>query len=143
MTQEKFFEINEFNDIYKAVGKIIESSQELEKTFKRYAFFKGVKLENLELSTLNKLNNEFHKKGFYDDELYEKLKFIIDRRNYINHELFLELRKTNILDYNKVSDNLNATLFLIYEASDLIQNFIDEINGRIGNRPTIFDRKSY
>lgn len=143
MTQEKFFEINEFNDIYKAVGKIIESSQELEKTFKRYAFFKGVKLENLELSTLNKLNNEFHKKGFYDDELYEKLKFIIDRRNYINHELFLELRKTNILDYNKVSDNLNATLFLIYEASDLIQNFIDEINGRIGNRPTIFDRKNY
>ena len=143
MTQEKFFEINEFNDIYKAVGKIIESSQELEKTFKRYAFFKGVKLENLELSTLNKLNNEFHKKGFYDDELYEKLRFIIDRRNYINHELFLELRKTNILDYNKVSDNLNATLFLIYEASDLIQNFIDEINGQFGNRPTIFDRKNY
>lgn len=143
MTQEKFFEINEFNDIYKVVGKIIESSQELEKTFKRYTFFKGVKLENLELSTLNKLNNEFHKKGFYDDELYEKLKFIIDRRNYINHELFLELRKTNILDYNKVSDNLNATLFLIYEASDFIQNFIDEINGQFGNRPTIFDRKNY
>ena len=139
MIQEKFFNINEFNDVYIPVGKIIEASQELEQTFKRYAFLKGVKLENLEFRTLNKLNNEFHQKGFYDDELYEKLKFIIDRRNYINHELFLEL-KTNIVDYNKVSDNLNTTLFLINEAFDLIENFIDEINGQSGNRPTIFDK---
>ncbi len=140
MNIEKFFNINGFNDVYMPVGKIIEASQELEQTFKRYAFLKGVKLENLEFRTLNKLNNEFHQKGFYNDELYEKLKFIIDRRNYINHELFLELRKTNIVDYNKVSDNLNAILFLIYEASDLIENFIDEINGQSGNRPTIFDK---
>ena len=87
MIQEKFFNINGFNDVYMPVGKIIEASQELEQTFKRYAFLKGVKLENLEFRTLNKLNNEFHQKGFYNDELYEKLKFIIDRRNYINHEL--------------------------------------------------------
>ena len=139
MIQEKFFNINGFNDVYMPVGKIIEASQELEQTFKRYAFLKGVKLENLEFRTLNKLNNEFHQKGFYDDELYEKLKFIIDRRNYINHELFLEL-KTNIVDYNKVSDNLNTTLFLINEAFDLIENFIDEINGQSGNRPTLFDK---
>ena len=139
MIQEKFFNINGFNDVYMPVGKIIEASQELEQTFKRYAFLKGVKLENLEFRTLNKLNNEFHQKGFYNDELYEKLKFIIDRRNYINHELFLEL-KTNIVDYNKVSDNLNTTLFLINEAFDLIENFIDEINGQSGNRPTIFDK---
>lgn len=140
MNIEKFFNINGFNDVYMPVGKIIEASQELEQTFKQYAFLKGVKLENLELRTLNKLNNEFHQKEFYDDELYEKLKFIIDRRNYINHELFLELKKTNFVDYNKVSDNLNATLFLINEASDLIENFIDEINGQSGNRPTIFDK---
>lgn len=139
MNIEKFFNINGFNDVYMPVGKIIEASQELEQTFKRYAFLKGVKLENLEFRTLNKLNNEFHQKGFYNDELYEKLKFIIDRRNYINHELFLEL-KTNIVDYKKVSDNLNATLFLINEAFDLIENFIDEINGQSGNRPTIFDK---
>lgn len=42
MTQEKFFEINEFNDIYKAVGKIIESSQELEKHLKDMPFLKGL-----------------------------------------------------------------------------------------------------
>ena len=141
MIQEKFFNINEFNDVYIPVGKIIEASQELEQTFKRYAFLKGVKLENLEFRALNKLNNEFHQKGFYDNELYEKLKDIIDRRNFINHNLFLELKKTNITDYNKVSANLNITLFLIYEASDLIENFIDEINGQSGNRPTIFDNK--
>lgn len=140
MEQEKFFEIKEYNDIYKAVGKIIEASQELEQTFKRYALLKEVKLKDLETSTLNKLNNEFHQKGFYDDELYKNLKFIIDRRNYINHELFLELRKTNVVDYNKVSDSLNNTLFLIFEASDLIENIIDDSSGRLGNRPTIFDK---
>ena len=139
MNEDKSFDLKEYRNIYEAVGKIIEESQELEQTFKQFAFLKKAKIDNLEIATLNRLNENFYNKKFYNEEIYNKLKIIIEKRNYVNHELFLELRRTNKIDYNKVSDNLNNTLFLIFEASDLIQNLIDKLNGHSGNRPTIFD----
>lgn len=143
MEQDVYFDIKSYNDVYSAVGKIIEASQELEQTFKEYANCKNVNIENVGTATLNKLNNEFYKNKFYDEKLYKDLKTIIEKRNYINHEIFVELKKTTIREYDKISNELNNILFLIYEASDFIQNFIDEINGQFGNRPTIFDRKNY
>ena len=139
MAKNKFFEIKDYDDIYIAVGKIIKASQELEQLFKRYAILIGVETPNLEVSTLNTLNKKLHNKGFYDDKLYMDLKKVIIKRNYINHEFFIEHSNNN--DYEKISNKLNSIYFYIFEASDVIQNFIDNYSGRLGNRPTIFDNK--
>ena len=132
---DKYFLIKSSEDVYFAIGKIIEASQDLEQEFKTYVNLLSIDMPNLEISTLNKLNEKLHTKGFVDDNLYKNLKDVISMRNYINHDFFLQQHS----DYQILNEELNKILYYIFEANDVISNKIDELKGNKIKRPTIFD----
>ena len=56
--QEKYFTVKNFpDDIYNAVGQIIKSAQEWEQEYKKLAITLNVPVKNINVSSLNKLNN--------------------------------------------------------------------------------------
>lgn len=134
--KQRYFTIKEHNDIYKCVGKIIEAAQEWEADFKSLAKLLKIELPNdvIDKSSLNRLNNELKKFDKISDKDFENLSKVIDKRNYINHQLFLAKKS-----YQEIEDILNDTIFYIYEANDVISNKIDSLNGSSIIRPTVFD----
>ena len=87
-----FFEIKNFpDDVYKAVGKIIKSSQELERDYKTLATKLKLKVKDINNSSLNKLNNALKKSGNLTPKEYNNLKEVIQVRNDINHKFFIEI----------------------------------------------------
>lgn len=136
----KGFEIKEWDDIYKAIGKIIESAQEWESEYKKLAVLLDIKIYNVNTSSLNRINNNLFKENKLSQKDYDNLKQVINDRNYINHEFFLKYRHDSKV-YDEIGHELSHILFLIYEASDIISNKIDEIKGGIIKRPSYFDMK--
>ena len=55
------FHVKEVSDIFNAAGQILKLTQEWEKAYKEYAELKEVKLNSLQNSSLNKINNELNK----------------------------------------------------------------------------------
>ena len=132
----RFFTIKNHNDVFDAVGQIIKASQEWEMQYKDYALRQKIDVENLDYATLNRLNYAMREQGKITDKEFFDLKRIIRLRNYINHEFFIE-------DFNKeieyLDQKLNQIMFLILEATDLVSNLIERLEGFEGSRPTIFD----
>ena len=132
----RFFTIKNHNDVFDAVGQIIKASQEWEMQYKDYALRQKIDVENLDNATLNRLNYARREPGKITDKEFFDLKRIIRLRNYINHEFFIE-------DFNKeieyLDQKLNQIMFLILEATDLVSNLIERLEGFEGSRPTIFD----
>ncbi len=141
---DKFFKIKNYPyDIYTAVGQIIKTSQEWEAEFKRLAQLLNISAKNVNVLSLNKLNNTLNREKRISKKEYEDLKRVVDIRNYINHEFFLMDFKQNFDTYEERIEHLEARLneaqFYIFEATDLIMNKIDIIEGNTSLRPTVFD----
>ncbi len=139
-----FFTIKDFpNDVYNAVGKIIQYSQEFEQDYKNLAKMLKLKIKNLENSSLNRINRKLNEANLISKTEYNVLEKVIDYRNYINHEFYLtDFRKTNKSYEEKlesIEQILNTVNFCIFEANDLIKNKVDNLKGDLITRPTVFD----
>lgn len=139
-----FFEIKNFpDDVYKAVGKIIQSSQELERDYKTLATKLKLKVKDINNSSLNKLNNALKKSGNLTPKEYNNLKEVIRVRNDINHKFFIEIFDEMSKGYDerivRFSYVLNYSQCVIYEANDVIKNKIDTLDGKTIMRRTAFD----
>ncbi len=126
------------NDVYKAVGKIIKHSQEWEQKYKKLATILQISIKNIDIASLNTLNNALKKEKYLSDKEYKDLECVINKRNYINHEFFL--KDFHNRKFKEIENILNDIQFLIFEATDVIDNLIDELQGNFYfRRPTIFD----
>lgn len=139
-----FFEIKNFpDDVYKAVGKIIKSSQELERDYKTLATKLKLKVKDINNSSLNKLNNALKKSGNLTLKEYNNLKEVIQVRNDINHKFFIEIFDDISKGYDeriaRFNNVLNYSQCVIYEANDVIKNKIDTLDGKTIMRRTAFD----
>ncbi len=139
-----FFEIKNFpDDVYKAVGKIIKSSQELERDYKTLAIKLKLKVKDINNSSLNKLNDALKKSGNLTPKEYNNLKEVIRVRNDINHKFFIEIFDDMSKGYDermvRFSNVLNYSQCVIYEANDVIKNKIDTLDGKTIMRRTAFD----
>ena len=139
-----FFEIKNFpDDVYKAVGKIIKSSQELERDYKTLATKLKLKVKDINNSSLNKLNNALKKSGNLTPKEYNNLKEVIQVRNDINHKFFIEIFDDISKGYDeriaRFNNVLNYSQCVIYEANDVIKNKIDTLDGKTIMRRTAFD----
>lgn len=139
-----FFEIKNFpDDVYKAVGKIIKSSQELERDYKTLATKLKLKVKDINNSSLNKLNDALKKSGNLTPKEYDNLKEVIRIRNDINHKFFIEIFNDMSMGYDermvRFSNVLNYSQCVIYEANDVIKNKIDTLDGKTIMRRTAFD----
>ncbi len=139
-----FFEIKNFpDDVYKAVGKIIKSSQELERDYKTLATKLKLKVKDINNSSLNKLNDALKRSGNLTLKEYNNLKEVIRVRNDINHKFFIEIFDDMSKGYDermvRFSNVLNYSQCVIYEANDVIKNKIDTLDGKTIMRRTAFD----
>lgn len=139
-----FFDIKNFpDDVYIAVGKIIQSSQELERDYKTLATKLKLKVKDINNSSLNKLNNALKKSGNLTLKEYNNLKEVIQVRNDINHKFFIEIFDDISKGYDEMmvrfSNVLNYSQCVIYEANDVIKNKIDTLDGKTIMRRTAFD----
>lgn len=140
----KYFTIKNFpNDVYNAVGQIIKSAQEWEQEYKKLATILNISVKNINKSSLNKLNKTLKKHNLISKKDYKNLKEVIKIRNYINHEFYLTDFLNSASDYDiyieTLEKKLNSAQFLIFEATDVIDNKIDKFRGDNIVRPTIFD----
>lgn len=141
---DKYFTIQNFpNDIYNAVGQIIKSAQEWEQEYKKLAIMLNISVKNINNFSLNKLNEALKKNNLISEKDYKDLKAVIKIRNYINHDFYLTDFQNSANDYDKYIEALekilNSAQFLIFEATDVIDNKIDKLQGSSIVRPTIFD----
>lgn len=141
-----FFEIKNFpDDVYKAVGKIIKSSQELERDYKTLATKLKLKVKDINNSSLNKLNDALKRSGNLTPKEYNNLKEVIRVRNDINHKFFIEIFDDISKGYDEMmvrfSNVLNYSQCVIYEANDVIKNKIDTLDGKTIMRKNIFEDK--
>lgn len=133
------------DDVYTAVGKITQAAQEWEQRFKELALRCRISAKKVQKYSLNKLNEAIKKKKIIDNKTFDDLKKVIDIRNEINHTFFLEkMHETEIYDSHSekleaLQTYFNAAQYLIFEATDVICNKIDELNGIKIMRSTIFD----
>lgn len=141
---EKYFTIKNFpDDIYKAVGKITAAAQDWEQDFKKLARMLDIPKINIDNASLNILNDALKTNHQINEKEYNGLKKIIKMRNDINHDFYLSYFQKSFESYDKkielIEEKLNSALFYIYEATDLINNKIDKLNGGFIFRRTIFD----
>lgn len=141
-----FFEIKNFpDDVYKAVGKIIKSSQELERDYKTLATKLKLKVKDINNSSLNKLNDALKRSGNLTPKEYDNLKEVIRIRNDINHKFFIEIFEDRSIGYDeriaRFNNVLNYSQYVIYEATDVIDNKIDTLDGKTIMRKNIFEDK--
>lgn len=141
---DKYFTIKDFpNDVYNAVGRIIRSAQEWEQKYKKLATVLNISVKNINKSSLNKLNESLKKHNLISKKDYNNLKEVIKIRNYINHEFYLTDFQNSASDYDiyieTLEKKLNSAQFSIFEATDVIDNKIDKLQGDNIVRPTIFD----
>ena len=137
-TLKKNFKITQHSDIYAAVGKIIEAAQDWEQDYKELAKKLKADIKNVNKSSLNRLNIKLHKENKLTKKEYDDLAKVIDLRNYINHVLFLEIKRKK-MSYEEIGKKLSDILFLIQEADDVVCNKIDALKGSSIIRPTVFD----
>lgn len=140
----KYFTIKNFpDDVYNAVGQIIKSAQEWEQEYKKLATILNISVKNINKSSLNKLNETLKKHNLISKKDYKNLKEVIKVRNYINHEFYLTDFQNSASDYDiyieTLEKKLNSAQFLIFEATDVIDNKIDKFRGDNIVRPAIFD----
>ena len=154
---EKYFQFKNYpDDIYRAVGELIRWAQEWEEQFKQLAKLFRIRKINIDNASLNVLNQALKKalkkrKDISEEEREQmeedcnKLEKIIGARNYINHTFFLtDFREVEGYDsYDQkieaLETKLNFTRFIIFEATDYINNVIGKLNGDNIMRSTIFD----
>ena len=136
------FEIKDSVDIYFAVGKIIQQAQCWEIEFRELCNAYGLSIKNLETSTLNKMSDKLFEQQYLTSGEYKQLKEVIDLRNKINHEYFLD--KEWSFPYDEVQETLNSIYYMICEGIDYINNKIGSLdkNNYHPKRPTVIKKKN-
>ena len=138
-------ECNNHDDIFIAVGKIIQAAQEWEKQYKSYVKMIGFKIDNIDKATLNKINRRLVDNKIISEKEYKDLDMVIQERNYINHEFFFDksylIKKFNycIMDMQAISSRLENIYNYIFEATDVVTNLISKFDKDPIRCPTIFD----
>ena len=136
---EHDFKIKTFDDVYRAVGIIIQLQQDLERDYRQYARLINFEIKDLNSATLNKINNQLYKSKVISKKTYDSIKIVIDERNYINHQFFADKSFNYNLDL--MNDRLNRIYNYICEGCDVIANLEAVYNNDPFIRPTIFDGK--
>ena len=136
MFSKKYFNIKSYDDFYMAVGKTVEAVQKWESRYKQFVQLIGIEIEGLGTATLGKINNKLLKENKIDQRTYNNLNKVIEMRNYIYHDFFLD-KPVPLND--SVENKLNEIYFYIFEATDVVENLIDQLTGCNCKRPTIFD----
>ena len=113
------------DDIHRAVGELIWLSQELEESFKTLTAILQLPVKNIDSSSLNKLNEALKKSGRITENEFKNLKLVIEARNYLNHSFYLNEYRAGNLEI--AERTLNLFRYAICEASDFIQNRLDQI----------------
>lgn len=142
--EEKYFTIKNYpDDVYKAVGQIIKNAQEWEQAYKKLAFILDIPVKKIGNSSLNKLNEALKKNNHISEKEFSNLKKVIKIRNYINHNFYLTDFQQSFDSFEQKIESLERILnwaqFLIFEATDVIENKIDKLQGSDIMRPTIFN----
>ena len=139
---KRYFTIKNFpTDVYTAVGQIIQSSQEWEDEYKKLAKKLDISTINIDNASLNRLNEALKKNKLIEEKEFNDLKSVIGKRNNINHTFFLTDFRKYAHKYDMLEDTLNEIQFLIYEATDIIDNKLDKLQGSEIMRPTVFDEQ--
>ena len=128
--------IKNADDIYRAVGQIIQASQQWEQNYREYALRVGVEIEKHDIATLRRVNGALKEKGIISERDYNNLNRVIHLRNYVNHEFFIQ---DFYRDYEWIEEELSEILFYVYEAVDLVANMTEKLEGSSALRQTVFD----
>lgn len=138
-------ECNNQDDIFIAVGKIIQAAQEWEKLYKSYVRLIGFKFDNIDKATLNRINKCLFDSKIISEKEYKDLDMVTQERNYINHEFFVDksylINESGccIIDMQAISSRLENIYNYIFEATDVVTNLIRKFNKDPIHCPTIFD----
>ena len=132
------FKIKNPDDIYIAVGRIIQAAQAWEEDYRSFATLCGVEMEKRDIATLRRVNNILFEQGKITEKEKIDLNRVIHMRNYVNHEFFLhDFHKS----YEWIEEELSEILHYIFEANDVVANMIDKFMGSDALRPTVFDKE--
>ncbi len=133
-------------DVYNAVGQMIYHTQEWENEYKKLASILSITVEKAEISSIYELNEALQPYGQFEKKELDDLKGVIKIGNYLNHEIFSyyssKVKENYYAGIAYIEEYLNAAHSLIFEAIDVIDNKIDELNGKTLMRPTVFDNNS-
>ena len=115
------FQINSAVDVYSAIGRTIELSQQWENSFRKFCIKEKCEIKDLETSTLRRMNKALLNKGSILQAEYDRLEKVINMRNYINHAFFLEYKA---LSYKQIENKLNEIFSLISGMYDVTCNIL-------------------
>jgi hypothetical protein len=146
--------INYNNEIIGLVGRIIEEFQQLEYNFKdllkcalEKGKYKGDIDFSLELASARKIINSLTESHLIESIIFDKLNKLIDFRNYLIHQHYLN-GKTYIgdgfFDVSKrleIEEKFPIFLFMIFEANDYIVNVTNRLMDKESNIPNIFESR--
>ena len=132
------FKIKSPDDIYIAVGRIIQAAQTWEEDYRTFASLCGVDMEKRDIATLRRVNNVLFEQGKITEKEQNDLNRVIHMRNYVNHEFFLHDFHRS---YEWIEEELSEILHYIFEANDVVSNMIDKFMGSDALRPTVFDKE--
>ena len=140
----KFFDIKPYdrNEVYLAVGKLIENAQKFEEEYKECLVAYNVKLKKNNNDSLFDCNDKMLKKKLITERQHFILAKIAYYRNEINHSFFinnLDSCKTEE-DWTNINTYLNTIMDLIFEGRDIIANKINESKKFYSPAPTVFDK---
>ena len=112
----------DYDAVFCAVGKIIKNAQEWEKEYRECLMVHKIKMDNIERKTLIKINQKMKKKKIINEKQYNILAEIIDYRNRINHEFFIENMENSKTeqDWINIDAYLNTVQTIIFEARDIV-----------------------
>lgn len=108
-------EIHSFDDIYEQIGRIVDVSAQWENEFRELLAKANIKCSSNSTPGLNKMCNKLYLAGIIDEYEHECLTKVIDRRNFMVHEFFNEIR-TNPIEFERIEEALNGTFYVINEA---------------------------
>ena len=130
------FHIKDVNDIFNAAGQILKLSQDFEMAYKDYAILRELKVNNLQNSSLNKINNELNKENkgkIITDEEHDNLEKIIMVKNYFMHEFFV-----NDFEPNDYPNGYDGWLADINKELNLCYNYICEAVDYVNKMAILF-----
>ena len=131
----------DYDSVYKAIGKIIESAQMWEEEYRNCVKMHKIEMNNLERKTLVKINQKMKRKKIITQEEYDILSKIIEERNKINHEFFIVTMKEYEGEdkWEYIKNYLNVVWSIIFEARDIVNNITNKNNPKHIHVQTFID----
>ena len=142
----KKFNINNFSDLYLALGQLMILNMDLEEKYKLLASFLNLNCQYQE-APIGSVNSMLRKSKLISNETFKNLKLVISYRNsLIHHHIVHENENNGEIDLKNIEYKLNLAYFLFNEAIDLINNLYNRKNEdkvKISEIPTIFNVRKF